>query len=55
MKIKKAADDWYWISFKYEDVTLFCFICGVMGHSEKFCGRLFDTSEDDIVKHMARG
>lgn len=50
MKIKKAADDWYWINFKYENVPTFCFICGLLGHSEKFCGRLFVTPEADIVK-----
>lgn len=50
MKVRKSGDDWIWITFKYENVTTFCFICGLMGHSEKLCGRLFDTSESDITK-----
>lgn len=36
--------------FKYENVPILCFICGLLGHSEKLCGRLFDTPENDIVK-----
>ncbi|XP_074377829.1 uncharacterized protein LOC141719355 [Apium graveolens] len=43
MKIKKSAEDWYWITFKYENAPTFCFICGILGHSEKFCSRLFHT------------
>lgn len=50
MKIKKAAEEWYWISFKYKNVPTFCFTCGVLGHSEKLCTRLFVVAEADIVK-----
>lgn len=50
MKIKKSAEDWYWITFKYENAPTFCFICGILGHSEKFCSRLFHTPEAEIVK-----
>ncbi|XP_030489697.2 uncharacterized protein LOC115706250 [Cannabis sativa] len=36
--------------FKYEDLPTFCFICGVLGHSERFCDRLFDTPYDQLDK-----
>lgn len=50
MKIKKTRDDWFWINFEYENVLTFCFICGIIGHSEKFCNRLFITPENEITK-----
>lgn len=50
MKVRKAGDNWFWITFKYENVPTFCFICGFMGHSDKFCSRLFDTPENEIVR-----
>ncbi|KAK1397978.1 hypothetical protein POM88_007841 [Heracleum sosnowskyi] len=31
----------------YEAPT-FCFICGFMGHNEKFCEKIFDTSLESI-------
>lgn len=34
MKIRKAGDEGFWINFKYENVPTFCFICGILGHSE---------------------
>ncbi|KAM6553201.1 hypothetical protein CsatB_013963 [Cannabis sativa] len=65
MKIYKNNEEWYWANFKYERVPTFCFICGVIvgiyfttildlltiiGHSEKFCHRLFEESLESIVK-----
>lgn len=50
MKVRKSGDEWTWINFKYENVPSFCFICGIVGHSEKFCSRLFDTPENEIVR-----
>lgn len=26
-----------WVNFKYENVSLFCFYCGKVGHAEKSC------------------
>lgn len=28
----------------------FCFICGLIGHSEKYCEKIFDTSVGEIEK-----
>lgn len=50
MKVRKSGNDWFWIVFKYENVPTFCFICGIIGHSEKFCSRIFDTPEQEITK-----
>lgn len=36
--------------FKYENVPIFCFICGLLGHSQKLCIKLFDVPEKEIVK-----
>lgn len=50
MKIKMTGNDWFWVNFQYENVPNFCFICGVMGHTERFCSQLFEKPEQDIVK-----
>ncbi|CAH9070814.1 unnamed protein product [Cuscuta epithymum] len=36
----------YWVDFKYEKLPNFCFICGLIGHSDKFCPLNY---EEDIV------
>lgn len=50
MKVRKTGNEWFWIVFKYENIPTFCFICGIIGHSDKFCSRLFDTPENEIIK-----
>lgn len=33
-KAKNKGDEWYIINFKYENLSLLCFVCGILGHSE---------------------
>lgn len=51
MKICHSKDDWFWMNFKHERLPNFCFICGILRHSEKFCERLFDEPMGIITKH----
>lgn len=50
MKIKKAGGSWSWIEFKYERLPTFCFICGVLGHADKFCPKLFEGIDKEAEK-----
>uniref|UniRef100_A0A803PDL7 Reverse transcriptase domain-containing protein n=1 Tax=Cannabis sativa TaxID=3483 RepID=A0A803PDL7_CANSA len=40
----------FWVSFKYERVPTFCYICGLIGHSERFCRRLYHEPIETITK-----
>lgn len=34
----------------YENVPTFCFICGTLGHTERYCGHLFNNPKQEIVR-----
>nr|POF05736.1 uncharacterized protein CFP56_32989 [Quercus suber] len=38
--------DKYWVTFKYERIPNFYFLCGVLGHDEKHCFGFQGKSED---------
>ena len=50
MKLKKTRSEWIWIDFKYERLHVFCFICGLLGHTEKQCPSLYDCHASTITK-----
>ncbi|KAF4364324.1 hypothetical protein G4B88_003652 [Cannabis sativa] len=50
MKFRSRSGEAFYAYFKYERVPTFCFICGVMGHAERFCERIYDTPIEKIVK-----
>lgn len=49
-KAKKSDSQWCWANFRYEGVPTCCFICGLIGHNERYCEKLFDTPLDRIEK-----
>ncbi|XP_060974462.1 uncharacterized protein At4g02000-like [Cannabis sativa] len=43
MKLCNTNGIEFWTNFKYEHLPTFCFICGIMGHSESFCPQRFEV------------
>lgn len=35
-----------WFQFKYERLPSFCFFCGSIGHTKKFCEALFNNPQE---------
>ncbi|XP_062100604.1 uncharacterized protein At4g02000-like [Humulus lupulus] len=50
MKIFTSKTDFFWATFKYERLPTFCFVCGVLGHSESFCHKLFDEGDENMSR-----
>lgn len=42
MKIRMRDGTAHWVSFKYERMNIFCFCCGMLGHSDAFCRKAYE-------------
>ncbi|XP_031104042.1 uncharacterized protein LOC116007477 isoform X3 [Ipomoea triloba] len=42
MKLFRKDGSFQWLIFKYERLTTFCFCCGLLGHSDKFCHKAYE-------------
>nr|GMD27056.1 uncharacterized protein LOC109174453 [Ipomoea batatas] len=50
MKLKRDNGAWSFVEFRYERLPTFCFLCGILGHGEKFCHKVFRGSGADTEK-----
>jgi 14-3-3 protein epsilon len=48
--IKKPGGESKIVNFKYERLGTFCYVCGLLGHSENRCPKLFDMATNDVVR-----
>lgn len=49
-KMKNQGGDWCIVSFKYEKLGIFYFVCGMLGHSEHKCALRFSMAKDTGVR-----
>jgi hypothetical protein len=52
-KVKDKAGAWCTVKFKYEKLGVFCFVCGIMGHTENKCEILFAKEHDDCIREWS--
>lgn len=50
MRLRKDSGEWSAIQFRYERLPTFCFVCGLIGHGEKFCSKALLESCNQIEK-----
>lgn len=43
MNIRRPGGSYIQVSFRYERLGIFCFYCGILGHSDKFCLKLWQN------------
>lgn len=49
-KIKKSGGEWRVVHFTYERLSIFCFVCGIIGNTEHYCEKLLQCEDDDGVR-----
>jgi hypothetical protein len=49
-RVRANVGNFVQILFKYEKLGIFCYLCGLLGHTDKNCPKLFDMDHDDGVR-----
>lgn len=52
MKLKKDNGEWAMVEFRYEQLPTFYFLCEIIRHCEKFCGKALHLRDPEAKKHF---
>ena len=53
MNARTLGETWITAKVKYERLGTFYFLCGVLGHRDKTCAKLFEVEEDDDFREWS--
>ncbi|KAG4951473.1 hypothetical protein JHK85_045340 [Glycine max] len=53
-RIKKQGNEVVEVSFKFEHLGTFCYLCGLLGHSDDYCAKLLTLENDDGTRIWVR-
>jgi hypothetical protein len=53
-RVKNQGGAWCTVNFKYEKLGVFCFVCGILGHSENRCATRFSMVDGDGVRAWSK-
>ncbi|MBA0814268.1 hypothetical protein Gohar_020108, partial [Gossypium harknessii] len=49
-QICAQGDTFFEVSFNYKYIPLVCYISGIIGHSEYYCGKLLEAPKGEVVQ-----
>lgn len=50
MKIKREGGNSSWVNFKYERIGNFCFVCGIIRHTERECNIVYENPDKEVER-----
>ncbi|CAH9091608.1 unnamed protein product [Cuscuta epithymum] len=50
MTLRRGQGEGHWVGFKYEKLPSFCFVCGIIGHADRYCPLAYENTNLKVPK-----